>query len=194
MSYVHWSICGYGMNVCDVLYNLKPEGISLLRATMYTFWEANKPQENEPQENESDNITEYDEFKPITEQEYFNDIQKYFNDTSAFDPSNVKQSLEDMEIAFQNYKENTYPVEGLPAFVCNMFSWLWKINGHDTTIIETVQDYLGDDDCYWLLGTVYPWYQSEFKSQDECKSAIITSMNGLVLEDYIDFHSIEQGG
>lgn len=179
MSYAQWTVDGYGMDVSEVINNLKPEGISLLSATIYIFWEQGNPLED---------------YGRIEDDEQITEINNWLYKRSNFDPTDVCGSLETMRNLFKEFEDNDCCSQGFDSFICCMFSWLWKINGHDTSIITLVNDYMNDDHCYWMLSTVYPWYQSEFKDEEECKNAILNSMKGLVLEEYINTQSISQDG
>lgn len=71
--------------------------------------------------------------------------------------------------------------------------WLWNLKEHHTCV-EIVKDEFYSEDIYWLLGMCYPWGDNEFKTEDECRQAIIDTFEGLVSTDDIDFESIENGG
>lgn len=174
MSYHVWSENGYGFDVSKIINNLTLEKWSLLRATIYLFWEKTTPYSDE----------DYPEAK-----EFF--------DTPI--TNNVAQDIDKARKIFNEYASDVYwGIIGFDGLVAETLTWLWKTNEHDDKLINMVVDDFDDFDgshIYWLISPVYPWWKGEkFNSEDDCKNAIIKSMNGLITAGDIDHRSIECGG
>lgn len=166
MSYRTWSVDGIGVNVSGIIAGLDPEGFSKLRIFAYTYIKAEKE-------------WIFDEYP---------EIKEYFNTHTKMD-----SYLDDMINAFENYEHPDNGFVGLSAFIANLFTWLWNLKEHHTCV-EIVKDEFHSEDIYWLLSMCYPWGDNEFKTEDECRQAIIDTFEGLVSNDNIDFASIQNGG
>lgn len=166
MSYRTWSVDGFGVNVNKIIARLDLEGLSKLRSFTYSYLKANEE-------------WIFDDYP---------EIKEYFNT-----PAKTESYLDDMINAFENYENPDNGFVGLYAFTANLFTWLWNLKGHNACV-ETVMDEFNSEDIYWLLGMCYPWGDNEFKTEDECRQAIIDTFEGLVSTDDIDFETIENGG
>ena len=170
MSYHSWSVDGYGLDVSKIINNLTCEKWSLLKAELRHFWEETTPYSDE----------DYPEAKA-------------FFDAPV--DADFKKEIDKARETFDEYESAKYCICGFDPLVADMFTWLWKNNGHDEVLITIVSDDFYDSHVYWLISPVYVWTSVEkFSSQDACRDAIVKSMKGFVTEDAIDFEEIEQGG
>ena len=162
MSYHVWSTEGYGFNVHKSVEALDPSGLEQLNALIRQFFSDEKP------------------YGPNVPEE----MRPYLDD-------NVVCSKEELSSIFSDYEEEFSCAYGFGALIADICTWLWKKAGHDASVVAIVEDEFGDGSVYWGLGTVYPWYQAEFKSEEAVNQEI---SRVIFFADDIQKFSIEQGG
>lgn len=170
MSYSVWTVDGYGINITKTISSLTPEKWEQLKHTVRSYWEAEEPYNS----SEFPGALEYLDMK-----------------------TNIPQEADVSAVCdlFSEYSNEEECIRGFDALVADTFTWLWKKNGHDSDLITTAADEFHDNEVFWMIRLVYPWYNGErFENKAQCTNAITQSLDGFINEKDIDFRSIEQGG
>lgn len=118
----------------------------------------------------------------------------YLNESFPEEKGKIEGStIDELENMFEEY-ENDFTPPGLEGLIADVCSFLWKKAGHEDNCVVIVNDDFGSDGTYWLLGTVWPWYQPEFKSKEECTNAMLEIFSPFITLKDIDTQRIVQGG
>lgn len=157
MSYQTWTTSGFGFDVTQIANDFR-DGIDtdLVMAVIAAIYEFANSDEDIMDYIANEHETSYDM------------IYNALNDKDAAAALNTEQIFYD----FAEYEGEKFSVaDGFEQLLIDIFNYKWCNDGHDDIQTAAV-DTLGDNNAYWMLGTVYPWHRCEFASQQDCENTI----------------------